>query len=235
LTAIPDRNSAAPEAPLTPLPQAFRLLLAGRMIRRSNSAARRSASSANTPNARLRIRPSLRHVRSCCEHTNVCNRDYVVSRKAVALARSGARNFFSHGGRSLLEVLSRSRLLGAIAAVAGTSVTRPTIALAQAPVAVKMGSGNVEADAQVFYAIDRGFFEKNGIDAKLSIVRSGNTVSPSPTADSSIKSLADLAGENARRHFAAERRSGCVRIILGAERRPALERRVRRARTLGDG
>jgi NitT/TauT family transport system substrate-binding protein len=161
-------------------------------------------------------------------------------REKLTLACTGAWNFFSHDGRSLLEVLSRSRLLGTIAAVAGSSVTRPTIALAQAPVAVKVGSGNVEANAQVFYAIERGFFEKNGIDAKLTILRSGgvtmeaivagqletgvgNTVSlgsailrkipfeviasgavwdsTSPTGaivvavNSSIKSLADLAGK----------------------------------------
>ena len=72
--------------------------------------------------------------------------------------------------------LSRSRALsltlGACTAgglFAGTSTTT----LAQSPLTVRIGSGNVEPNAQVFYAIDQGFFKKNGIDPQLTILRSG--------------------------------------------------------------
>lgn len=48
-----------------------------------------------------------------------------------------------------------------------------TTTIAQTPVTVRIGSGNVEANAEGFYALDQGFFRRNGIDAKITIVRSG--------------------------------------------------------------
>lgn len=48
-----------------------------------------------------------------------------------------------------------------------------TTALAQTPITIRVGSGNVEPNAQVFYAIDAGFFKKNGVEAQLTILRSG--------------------------------------------------------------
>jgi NitT/TauT family transport system substrate-binding protein len=62
--------------------------------------------------------------------------------------------------------------LGACAAGALFSGLRST-SLAQTPLVVRIGSGNVEPNAQVFYAIDQGFFKKNGIDPQLTIMRSG--------------------------------------------------------------
>jgi len=52
----------------------------------------------------------------------------------------------------------------------------PTVTLAQAPVVVKVGSGITEGYAQGFYALDQGFFKKNGIDAQLTFLRSGNPI-----------------------------------------------------------
>ena len=48
-----------------------------------------------------------------------------------------------------------------------------TTALAQTPLVVRVGSGNVEPNAQVFYAMDQGFFKKNGVDAQYTMLRSG--------------------------------------------------------------
>lgn len=71
---------------------------------------------------------------------------------------------------------SRRRMLrssvGAWAAGALFAGSR-TATVAQTPIAVRVGSGNVEANAQGFYALERGFFKKNGIDATISISRSG--------------------------------------------------------------
>jgi NitT/TauT family transport system substrate-binding protein len=63
--------------------------------------------------------------------------------------------------------------LGACAAGALFAGER-TIVAAQSPVVVKFGTGNVEANAQGFYALDQGFFKKNGIDAEVTILRSGS-------------------------------------------------------------
>lgn len=56
------------------------------------------------------------------------------------------------------------------------AIGRPTVVLAQAPVVVKVGSGITEGNAQAFYAIDQGFFKKNGVDAQLTFLRSGNPI-----------------------------------------------------------
>lgn len=69
-------------------------------------------------------------------------------------------------------MLTRKHLLASTAGAAAAAATR-TIVAAQSPVDVRVGSGNVEPNAQVFYAIDQGFFTKNGIDAHLTILRSG--------------------------------------------------------------
>jgi NitT/TauT family transport system substrate-binding protein len=73
-------------------------------------------------------------------------------------------------------VQTRARILkstlGAAAAGAMFAGARTTT-LAQTPLVVKFGSGNVEANAQGFYAIEAGFFKKNGIEPDLTILRSG--------------------------------------------------------------
>jgi NitT/TauT family transport system substrate-binding protein len=64
--------------------------------------------------------------------------------------------------------MKRSYALTLVAAAAAASPVR-----AQSLTTVSVGSGNVEPNAQVFYAIDKGFFKKNGLDAQLTILRSG--------------------------------------------------------------
>jgi NitT/TauT family transport system substrate-binding protein len=44
-----------------------------------------------------------------------------------------------------------------------------------APVALRVGTGTVEANAQIFYAADMGFFKKNGLDVDVVKLRSGTT------------------------------------------------------------
>ena len=73
-------------------------------------------------------------------------------------------------------MLSRRNALASLtgACTGGALFAGPrSIALAQSPVVVRVGSGNVEANAEGFYALDRGFFKKNGIDANVMIMRSG--------------------------------------------------------------
>jgi NitT/TauT family transport system substrate-binding protein len=65
--------------------------------------------------------------------------------------------------------------LGACAAGALFTGTSVPIG-AQTPVAVRVGAGTVEPNAQAYYAIDQGFFKKNGIDPQLSILRSGGVI-----------------------------------------------------------
>ena len=64
------------------------------------------------------------------------------------------------------------RTLGACVIVAGGR----TVALAQTPVVVKVGAGITEGNAQVFYAIDQGFFKKSGVDVDLTLLRSGGPI-----------------------------------------------------------
>jgi NitT/TauT family transport system substrate-binding protein len=71
---------------------------------------------------------------------------------------------------------SRARMLSSTAgfcAAGAFFAGARTIVSAQSPAVVRVGSGNVEPNAQVFYALDQGFFKKNGIDAQLTILRSG--------------------------------------------------------------
>ena len=61
------------------------------------------------------------------------------------------------------------------AAFAGLSLP-PLRATAQsAPVKLRVGTGTVEANAQIFYAADMGFFKKNGLDVEVVKLRSGTT------------------------------------------------------------
>jgi NitT/TauT family transport system substrate-binding protein len=72
--------------------------------------------------------------------------------------------------------LSRARAMRvtlSACAAGGLFAGTRTTTLAQTPLVVRLGSGNVEPNAQVFYAIDVGIFKKNGIDGQLTILRSG--------------------------------------------------------------
>jgi NitT/TauT family transport system substrate-binding protein len=61
------------------------------------------------------------------------------------------------------------------AALAGLALV-PSRATAQsAPVKLRVGTGTVEANAQIFYAADMGFFKKNGLDVEVVKLRSGTT------------------------------------------------------------
>jgi NitT/TauT family transport system substrate-binding protein len=52
----------------------------------------------------------------------------------------------------------------------------PLAARAQsAPVHLRIGTGTVEANAQIFYAAEMGFFKKNGLDVEVVKLRSGTT------------------------------------------------------------
>ena len=44
-----------------------------------------------------------------------------------------------------------------------------------APVKLRVGTGTVEANAQIFYAADMGFFKKNNLDIEVVKLRSGTT------------------------------------------------------------
>lgn len=72
-------------------------------------------------------------------------------------------------------MVSRLRVLRALGACAVVSHGR-TVALAQTSTVVKIGCGVTEGNAQAFYAADQGFFKKNGLDAELTLLRSGNPV-----------------------------------------------------------
>jgi len=63
----------------------------------------------------------------------------------------------------------------ALAGLAALGATRGR-AGAQSLTTVKFGSGSVEANAQGFYAQDAGFFQKAGIDAQITILRSGPAI-----------------------------------------------------------
>lgn len=71
------------------------------------------------------------------------------------------------------HVLSRAQFVSGAAA---TFALGPAIAGAQtAPVHLRVGTGTVEANAQIFYAADMGFFKKNGLDVDVVKLRSGTT------------------------------------------------------------
>jgi NitT/TauT family transport system substrate-binding protein len=68
-----------------------------------------------------------------------------------------------------------STTIGACASGAMFAGTRSTT-LAQAPLAVRVGAGTVESNAQAFYAIDMGFFRRNGLDPQFTQLRSGGVI-----------------------------------------------------------
>jgi NitT/TauT family transport system substrate-binding protein len=71
--------------------------------------------------------------------------------------------------------LSRARVLAStVGFCAQAIVGSRTLVLAQTPFALKVGGGYAEAQAEVFYALDQGFFKKAGIDADVLIERSGS-------------------------------------------------------------
>jgi NitT/TauT family transport system substrate-binding protein len=61
------------------------------------------------------------------------------------------------------------------AALAGLSLTPLRVTAQTAPVKLRVGTGTVEANAQIFYAADMGFFKKNGLDVEVVKLRSGTT------------------------------------------------------------
>jgi NitT/TauT family transport system substrate-binding protein len=70
-------------------------------------------------------------------------------------------------------MISRANLIRSGAAALAVA---PIAARAQAaPVHLRVGTGSVEANAQIFYAADMGFFKKNGLDVEVVKLRSGTT------------------------------------------------------------
>jgi NitT/TauT family transport system substrate-binding protein len=71
---------------------------------------------------------------------------------------------------------SRAALIRTGAAAFAGLALFPRRASAQAaPVKLRVGTGTVEANAQIFYAADMGFFKKNGLDVEVVKLRSGTT------------------------------------------------------------
>jgi NitT/TauT family transport system substrate-binding protein len=71
---------------------------------------------------------------------------------------------------------SRASLIRTGAAAFAAASLAPLRASAQtAPVKLRVGTGTVEANAQIFYAADMGFFKKNGLDVEVVKLRSGTT------------------------------------------------------------
>ena len=60
--------------------------------------------------------------------------------------------------------ISRARLLAGTSAVALGTLARPFPASAQSVVPLRVGAGLIEANAEVHYATDMGFFKANGLD-----------------------------------------------------------------------
>jgi NitT/TauT family transport system substrate-binding protein len=74
------------------------------------------------------------------------------------------------------NVHSRATLIKAGSAAAASLALAPLRARAQsAPVHLRVGTGTVEANAQIFYAADMGFFKKSGLDVEVVKLRSGTT------------------------------------------------------------
>lgn len=70
-------------------------------------------------------------------------------------------------------MISRANLIRTGAAALAAA---PLAARAQAaPAHLRIGTGTVEANAQIFYAADMGFFKKNGLDVEVVKLRSGTT------------------------------------------------------------
>ena len=65
--------------------------------------------------------------------------------------------------------------LGACAAGAMFAGARAT-SVAQTPLPLRVGAGSVEPNAQAFYAVDQGFFKRNGIEPQLTQLRSGGVI-----------------------------------------------------------
>jgi len=70
--------------------------------------------------------------------------------------------------------ITRASWLTQTAAGAGTIVLWPTVLRAQTT-SLRIGTGAVEANAQIFYAQDQGFFKKAGLDVDIHINRAGST------------------------------------------------------------
>ena len=74
------------------------------------------------------------------------------------------------------NVQSRATVLRTGAAALASVSFFPQRAGAQgAPVHLRVGTGTVEANAQLFYAVDMGFTKKNGLDVEVVKLRSGTT------------------------------------------------------------
>jgi NitT/TauT family transport system substrate-binding protein len=70
--------------------------------------------------------------------------------------------------------LTRASWLSSSAALAGTTALWPRVLRAQTT-DLRVGTGAVEANAQIFYAQDQGFFKKAGLNVDIHINRAGST------------------------------------------------------------
>lgn len=88
----------------------------------------------------------------------------------------------------------------ALAALAASTAAAPVAGYAQA-LPGRIGSGSVEANAQGFYAEDGGFFRNAGVDAEITVLKSGPAIAAAVVGgdlvvlrDGPIHSAKDLEG-----------------------------------------
>jgi ABC-type nitrate/sulfonate/bicarbonate transport system substrate-binding protein len=84
----------------------------------------------------------------------------------------------------------RDVLAGAAALAAGVLVG-PRDAAAQALAPVRIGAAPVEPQAQIYYAIDKGFLAKNGLDPQFTTMRNGSV-----TIEAVLSGQVDIGAAN---------------------------------------
>ena len=96
--------------------------------------------------------------------------------------------------------LSRSAWLGRVSALAAASTGLRIPALAQTAT-VRIGSPANEANADVFYAVDMGYFERAGLPVDIQILQNGAAVGAAIAGGSlDVGSSSPFVFMNARRH-----------------------------------
>lgn len=95
--------------------------------------------------------------------------------------------------------LSRSDWLAAAAAGAATLAARP--ARAQAPALVRIGTSASEANADVFYAVDQGYFDRVGLAVDVKVLLNGPAIAAAMVGGSlDVGSSSPFVFMNAFRH-----------------------------------
>ena len=85
--------------------------------------------------------------------------------------------------------------------VAGATCAIPSIAAAQARTPLHLATLPVDADATAWFALDQGFFARNGLDITIDIVTSGSAITAGVTGgaiDIGVASIGSLSTAHAR-------------------------------------